>query len=278
MLQSLCFPAGLHPKCSPPSRDSSRTPIAAAGTAVRNKNESADKSSRDRPQRQKRTSGQSQWSTIAPYAIPPGLLIMWLWPFGFTYLECRYSGKFGLTGKLYYVILLPMGLAASGFLFGVLRSYARYRGKQLGGMLVFGGPIVAFAMVVIGRSFSLQTSLPFRSPFTSIGEAGPQEIVLRNSGRVVMDLGGDRRSEPIGENGQAFFPAIPHCVRRRGARMRVFGLFVGRMFILGWSPPPFRAGQFQSGKLLSAVRVSTWRLRERAAAFPASSRIAMEIL
>ena len=198
-----------------PSRDSSRTPIAAAGTAVRNKNESADKSSRDRPQRQKRTSGQSQWSTIAPYAITSlvcllcgfGLLALLIW-------NADTLVEFGLTGKLYYVILLPMGLAASGFLFGVrsLLCHAT-EASNLAACLRFGGPIVAFAMVVIGGFVLVPNLTTF--PFTVYvhGEAGPQEIVLRNSGRVVMDLGGDRRSEPIGENGQAFFPAIPGTFR-----------------------------------------------------------------
>ena len=129
--------------------------------------------------------------------------------------------RFGLTGNLYYIVLLPMGLAASGFLFGVLRSYARYRGKQLGGVLELGGPIVAFAMVVIGGFVLVPNLATF--PFTVYvhGEAGPQEIVLRDSGRVVMDLGLDRRSEPIGENGQAFFPAIPANFRGQNVHIGV---------------------------------------------------------
>jgi hypothetical protein len=47
-------------------------------------------------------------------------------------------GRLGLTGNLFYIVLLPMGLAAAGSLFGVVRSYARYSGKQLGGMLELG--------------------------------------------------------------------------------------------------------------------------------------------
>ena len=40
----------------------------------------------------------------------------------------------GLSGKLYYLVLIPMALvAAAGFLFGVLRSMAIYRGKPFGG-------------------------------------------------------------------------------------------------------------------------------------------------
>src|SRR5580693_6830864 len=69
--------------------------------------------------------------------------------FGADDLNADLLGRLGLTGNLYYLVLLPMGLAAAVFLFGVLRSYARYSGKQLGGMLELSGPIVAFVLVVI---------------------------------------------------------------------------------------------------------------------------------
>jgi hypothetical protein len=36
---------------------------------------------------------------------------------------------------------------------------------------------------------------------------------LRNSGRVFVDLDGDRQSRSIGENGEAYFPAIPDRFR-----------------------------------------------------------------
>jgi hypothetical protein len=55
----------------------------------------------------------------------------------------------GLTGKLYYIVLLPLGLSVAGFLFGVVQSYATFKGKQLDGNLVLGGPIVGFFLVVV---------------------------------------------------------------------------------------------------------------------------------
>jgi hypothetical protein len=197
-------------------------PIPGDRPAVRGKSGTAVKSDVNRPRIAKGASDKSQWSKIAPYAITS--LICFLC--GFSLLALLISkadtlGRLGLTGNLYYLILLPMGLAASGFLFGVLRSYARYRGKQLGGVFELGGPILAFAMVVIGGFVLVPNLATF--PFTVYvhGESGPQEIVLRNSGRVVMDLGLDRRSEPIGEKGQAFFPAIPANFRGQDVHITV---------------------------------------------------------
>lgn len=117
--------------------------------------------------------------------------------------------RLGLTGNLYYLVLLPMGLAASGFLFGVLRSYARYSGKQLGGVLELGGPIVAFLLVVILGFVLPKPITTFPMTVYVHGEAGRQDIVLRNSGYVLLDLRGCRRREPIGADGQAYFPEIP---------------------------------------------------------------------
>ena len=117
--------------------------------------------------------------------------------------------RLGLTGNLYYLVLLPMGLAAAGFLFGVVRSYARYSGKQLGGMLELGGPIVAFLLVVILGFVLVKPVTTFPLTVYVHGKGGPQDLVLRNSGDVLLDLGGDRRRQPIGAEGQAYFPAIP---------------------------------------------------------------------
>jgi hypothetical protein len=124
-------------------------------------------------------------------------------------LNADLLGRLGLTGNLYYLVLLPMGLAASGFLFGVLRSYARYSGKQLGGVLELGGPIVAFLLVVILGFVLVKPITTFPLTVYVTGEAGRQDIVLRNSGRVLLDLGGYRRAASIGADGQADFPEIP---------------------------------------------------------------------
>ena len=122
--------------------------------------------------------------------------------------------RLGLIGKFYYIVLLPLGLCAAAFLFGVMRSFARYKGQQYGGNLELGGPIVAFVLVV-GGGFLLVPKPPSTFPLTVYvhGEAGPHDLVLKNSGHVFVDLEGDRRSQPIGENGQAYFPAIPDHFR-----------------------------------------------------------------
>ncbi len=132
---------------------------------------------------------------------------------GLTIWKADLLARLGLTGNLYYIVLLPMGLGAAGFLFGVVRSYARYSGKQLGGILELGGPIVAFLLVVILGFVLVKPMTTFPLTVYVHGGGGLQDIVLRNSGDVLLDLSGDRRRQPIGAEGQAYFPAIPATFR-----------------------------------------------------------------
>ena len=119
----------------------------------------------------------------------------------------------GLIEHVYYPALVLLGLAAAAFLFGVLPSSATYEGTVLGGTLKLGGAIVGAALVVAGAYFFLPEAPTFPLTVYVHGEGGPQDLVLRNSGRVMLELGPDARVEPIGENGQAYFPAIPASFR-----------------------------------------------------------------
>jgi hypothetical protein len=158
---------------------------------------------------------QAKIGEIIPYALIAlasflcgiGVLLLMLWK-----AEALY--KLGLIGNLYYIVLFPLGLCAAVFLFGVVRSFARYKGEQYGGTLELGGPIVAFVLVV-GGGFVLVPKPPSTFPLTVYvhGEVGRNDLVLRNSGRVFVDLDGDRQSRSIGENGEAYFPAIPDRFR-----------------------------------------------------------------
>jgi hypothetical protein len=115
----------------------------------------------------------------------------------------------GLIEHIYYLVLVVLGLTAGVFLFGVIPSSATYEGAVFGGKLRLTGAIVGVVVVVVGGYFLVPKASTFPLTVYVHGERGPQDIVLRNSGRVALELGPDTRVEPIGENGQAFFPTIP---------------------------------------------------------------------
>ena len=117
--------------------------------------------------------------------------------------------RYGLFGDVFYVLLIPLGLAAACFLFGVLRSAAIYSGKALGYQITLGGPIVAAALVVWG---GFHVPAPAAPVFTATvyvhGPGGPQDRPLRGTGQLVMDVGGAPRPANIDASGAAYFPGI----------------------------------------------------------------------
>ena len=196
-----------------PERSSSHSPREPGQPPLRRK--------RRQPSRDN-ARAREQWNKITPYAVISlisflcgvGILGLMLW-------NAQTLVSLGLTGNLYYIVLLPMGLAAAGFLFGVLQSFARYRGEHLGGVLELGGPIVGFALVVIGGFVLVPNVATFPLTVYVHGKDGPHDLVLRNSGHVFVNLGPDPRHERIGEEGQAYFPSIP--ANFRGQEL-LFGL------------------------------------------------------
>jgi len=124
---------------------------------------------------------------------------------------------FGLTGNYYYVVLLALGLAAAAFLFGVLQSYARFNGRNGWGVLELGGPIVGSALVVVGGFHLVPNPLPFSVTVFVHGEGGIHDLVPKDSGDVVMELGGKVQREQIGSNGTADFKDIPSSHRGEAA-------------------------------------------------------------
>ena len=116
---------------------------------------------------------------------------------------------FGLVNQIYYVVLVALGLGAARALFAGIRSIARYRGQNSWGTLELSGPPVVFFLVLGAGIYFSPSQRPFGLTVFVHGPGGPQDLILRNQGKVAIDLGPDRRMEQIGEKGSAFFPAIP---------------------------------------------------------------------
>jgi hypothetical protein len=141
----------------------------------------------------------------------------------------------------------------------------------------WAGPIVVlFLLLVAGLTlFALQKFAPGPSeptfPFTVFihGKGGSSDIVLKNSGYVALDLGGDRRTEAIGEKGQAYFPAIPATFRGQEVPIGV----ESNSFVL--SDPKQKCRLDGSSIYLSVQRkaghLSGWVRDEKANAIPGAT-------
>ena len=147
-------------------------------------------------------------------AVGIALLALRLW-------QAELLVRLGLVGQLWFVLLLLLGLAAAVCLFALFRSYARYTGKVLNGTMELGGPAVVMVLVIV-LGFYLVPRPRERFDLTVFihGEAGRQALVLRNRGRLFLDLGADRRGEAIGDKGEVRFVGIP--ADRRDLSVPVF--------------------------------------------------------
>lgn len=120
-----------------------------------------------------------------------------------------------LIANLWYLVLLAMGLAVAAFSHLGLKSYGTYTGKVFGGTVTLGGPAVVMLIVVIlGFQFAPPPSRFDLTVFVQ-GEGGRQNMVLRNRGALLLDLGTDRRRETIGDKGEVRFVGIPNDQRGR---------------------------------------------------------------
>ena len=148
---------------------------------------------------------------VAAIAAFAGLLLL-----GVMLWKAEMLVRLGLTGHVWYVLLMPLGLAAAITTFSLFKSYASYTGKVLNGTIELGGPAVIMLLVLI-LGFYLVPAPNQRFDLTVFvhDEAGHQVVPLRGQGKLSLDFGADRRNESIGEKGEARFIGIPADMRDR---------------------------------------------------------------
>src|ERR1035438_8783114 len=134
-----------------------------------------------------KTSDTVQPLSAMNYAIVAGLgLII---AAGFTLFYIYQVPKLvanGAQGQIFYLLLIPWALSCAAFLFGAMKSYARFTYKHLGNFLELGGPVVLFCLVLVGgfklvppapETFDLAGSVCFGIFSSTGGSALPLQTV-----------------------------------------------------------------------------------------------------
>ena len=119
---------------------------------------------------------------------------------------------FGLTGNLWYVLLLALGLCVAVLVFSLFRSWASYSGNVLSGKVEIGGPAVVMLLVVI-LGFWLPPPTAALDLTVFLQTEGAPTNAFASSGRVTLDLGADRRTESVGDKGEVRFMGVPPNLR-----------------------------------------------------------------
>src|SRR5260221_9186987 len=113
--------------------------------------------------------------------------------------------------------------AAARWWFSVFRALARPSANPFRGALAWGSLLlilIGTALIVLFRG-SFPSPTPFALEVRVHGEGGSQELTPRNRGRVRLELGSEHQSEPIRENGAAYFPSIPAAFRHQPVSIRL---------------------------------------------------------
>lgn len=106
--------------------------------------------------------------------------------------------------QIFYLLLLPWALSSAAFLFGAMRSYARFSYKRLGNFLELGGPVVLFCLVLVG-GFKLVPPPP--EVFDLAVRAYSENMPLITAGQITLKIPGLPHAN-IGPDGEANFKGI----------------------------------------------------------------------
>jgi hypothetical protein len=113
---------------------------------------------------------------------------------------------YGITSSVFYLLLIPAGLCAAGFLFGALRSHAKYSGKVSYGQLELSGPVVVFCLVILGGIFLAKPASSFLLTVRVHGTGSKADLI--REGRVIADFGSQRVEKKIDQNGEVLFAGV----------------------------------------------------------------------
>jgi len=115
--------------------------------------------------------------------------------------------EMGITKSIYYIVLIPVGLTSAAFLFGALRSTAKYSGQSSFGNLEITGPAVIFCLVVIGGFYFAAPESEFLLTIRTVNLNQPDNII--KDGSIIVDIGEQRISKKLNENGEVVVTGIP---------------------------------------------------------------------
>ena len=163
-----------------------------------------------RPGRQPLASKTYAFMSLIALLISVGILMLYIYV---VPLLVRY----GVEPRFYFVLLVVLGAGAALLMFGAMRSYAAYRGEKVPGNLDLGGPVVAFALCVVG-GLSLTASPESFNVTVRLRDRDGNAV---GWGTVFLRLGPDTRTAQVTPVGEADFKEIPASYRNTEADISV---------------------------------------------------------
>jgi hypothetical protein len=118
-----------------------------------------------------------------------------------------YSDKINfISPSAYFFLLVIIALIAAGFLFGALRSHAKYSGKAYGGTLELSGPVVVLALIIFLGYKYRPTQQSFDFTINVFSAADTSEVI--KTGSTELFFGNAHQTKNIND-GQSVFSELP---------------------------------------------------------------------
>lgn len=126
---------------------------------------------------------------------------------GYYYLHyMKQSGSEKMDDRIFYLVLVLFGIAASALIFGIMNSYASLKGIESNVTYKFTGPVVGVILTVLG-GFMLPKGP--NNQFLSI-RVSDQDKNPVTRGTVTLSFPHYQRQASINEKGMVMFPEIPY--------------------------------------------------------------------
>ncbi len=126
---------------------------------------------------------------------------------GYYYFHyMKQSGTEKMDDRVFYLVLILFGMAASALIFGIMNSYASLKGIQSNVTYKFTGPVVGVILTVLGGFMLPKGST---DQFLSI-RVFDQDKNPITRGNVTLSFPHYQRDASINEKGMVIFPDIPY--------------------------------------------------------------------
>ncbi|MEO6135672.1 MAG: hypothetical protein ABIP35_10995 [Ginsengibacter sp.] len=154
----------------------------------------------NRPQPQK-SPGTATYLIISVVSLIGAVVI------GFYYFKyMRQSGNEKMDDRIFYLVLVLFGIAASALVFGIMNSYASLKGIQSNVTYKFTGPIVGVILTVLGGFLIPKGS---SDQLLSVMVLNQDKFPVTR-GKVTLSFPHYQREGAINEKGLVVFPDIPY--------------------------------------------------------------------
>lgn len=118
------------------------------------------------------------------------------------YIQGSVSEK--VSQKIFYLILIVFGIAASALIFGAMNSYGVLSGEKLDTKFQFAGPVVGVLLIVLGGFYLPQNA----SAQTLTIRVGGEKNTPVTNGKVTLYFAHHTREQAIDNKGTAVFSDI----------------------------------------------------------------------